>query len=185
MRSAKSMRVSSCISMRNICRTLRRFALSLFSLDTLDISVKYEIYESKIFTNNTARYPPDMPFSIKKNGSMVVIVHADLEYSTWVRQKILVCFRNYIREVNRNHNREKKRESWRILLRLYFVFRRFSHDANAVRIDGRAPDRHVYLIKRYRASVLIEPRSIGYETYLELNYTTPVPIWIFIRACAR
>lgn len=65
-----------------------RSAISVFSLDTLDISVKHEIYESKIFMNNVAR---DTPFSIKKNEPTVT-VNADLECSTWIRQKSFVLF---------------------------------------------------------------------------------------------
>lgn len=112
-----------------------RFAVSLFSLDTLDISVKYEIYESKIFTNNTARYPPDMPFSIKKNGPMVVIVHADLEREFG---KKFLCFRNYIREVNRNHKRKKERAGEFCCVSILFSGG-FLTMRNAVRIDGRVP----------------------------------------------
>jgi len=63
-----------------------RFAISVFSLDTLDISVKYEIYESKIFTNNVMQYLWNLSFSVKKNGP-AVIVRGDLEYLTWIRQK--------------------------------------------------------------------------------------------------
>jgi len=162
-----------------------RFAVSVFSLDTLDISVKHEIYESKIFTNNVARYLRDISFSIKKKKEAIIVL-VDLEYSTWIWQKIL-AFLKSCREVNRNNNRVKKKKSRKILLRSRFVFQRFFSQQHAERNsrENCYACHHVYLIKWYWASALIgytvdwlwDLSRIGVELYntrADLNIHTCV-----------
>jgi hypothetical protein len=70
--------------MKNICRTLRRFVLSL---DMLDISVKHEIYESKIFSNAGAilrqmyRPPPRKRVGRETEREKAIVMDsANLEY---------------------------------------------------------------------------------------------------------
>lgn len=45
-------------------------AISVLSLVTLDISVKYEIYDSKIFTNNIAQYCEIYRSPLKKENRL-------------------------------------------------------------------------------------------------------------------